>query len=569
MPSCGRFSILGKLRALARLALLTTSIAWDAEDHPLYTRKMATATTENRARKRKAIQEAAGSVKKARYVEGTCTDDRLTLPADDEHQYSASTAGPHLSDLDIADNSSSDSEDDDDQNSTIETPLTPFSPKTSPRFPSELKKHLCTYPDCSKAFNRPAKLSQHILSHTKSRPFVCPHQPCTKDFLRQSHLKHHIKSAHSNIRDHICDWEGCEKSFITATRLKRHHAAHEGREKYRCSVHGCGQTFRKHATLQKHVLTVHQGKRAYQCESKDEAGILCGQGFDTLGKLNAHEGRVHGGKRFWCSICPADAEMDALEKDAAGFSTYAELQDHIKRDHPPQCGICGLVCSSQRELKNHVEVRHDNPDVDERKSHLCPEPDCGRAFTKKGNLNVHIQSAHKAKKYICGLVELETLNRIEGWDGLNACAKALSTKGSLENHIRTAHMGMGKRRVKSRKTMTCGSARQQGDFDVNLMMLTGVGYEQHSGRLIACTVPKCDYRFSRSYDLQIHLMSRHGIPEQEAKGLGYGPDRNSDPQIWGHDDLDEIGSHDDDWFRDQLEIRRLIDGDDAGVQGRD
>ncbi|KAL9014276.1 MAG: hypothetical protein Q9173_001059 [Seirophora scorigena] len=443
---------------------------------------MTTATTENRVRKRKATQEPAGSFKKARYIEGNSTDNRLPLPADDEHQYSPSTAGPHLSDLDIADNSSSSSEDDGDQNSTIGTPLTPFSPKASPRFRSELKKHLCTYPDCSKAFNRPAKLSQHILSHTNVRPF---------------------------------------------------------------------------------------GKRAYQCESKDEAGILCGQGFDTLGKLNAHEGRVHGGKRFWCSICPADPEMDALEKHAAGFSTYAVLQDHIKRDHPPQCGICGLVCSSQRELKNHVEVRHDNPTVDERKSHLCPEPDCGRGFTKKGNLNVHIQSAHKAKKYICGLVGLEALNRIEGWDGLNACAKALSTKGSLENHIRTVHMGVGKRRVKSRKTMTSDSARQQGDFDLNLMMLTGVGYEQHSGRLIACTVPECDYRFSRSYDLQIHLISRHNFPEQEAKGLGFRPDRNSDPQLWGHDDLDEVWSSDDDWFRDQLGIRRLVDGEDASVQGRD
>lgn len=469
-------------------------------------------------KKRKATQESDQKAKKARRTQENIDNGTLLREADYPDDLTP-VAGRSLSNLDIKDYSSSSSGDDSSEEATTITPLTPSSPQPSPRFPSELKTHLCTYPDCGKAFNRPAKLSQHLRSHTNSRPFVCPHPPCTKDFLRQSHLKHHIKSAHSNVRDYVCDWEGCGRSFITATRLKRHYAVHEGREKYRCNVYGCGQSFRKHGTLQKHHLTVHEGKRAYQCQKRDENGITCGQGFDTLGKLQAHEGRVHGGKRFWCSMCTPDFSVQTPGEDTVGFSTYADLQDHIKVCHPPQCGICGLACSSQRDLRNHVEVRHGQTSVDERRTHLCQEPNCGRSFTKKGNLNVHIQSAHKAKRYICGQEDLGVLNRVDGWDGLNACGKALSTKGSLENHIRTAHMGMGKRRSKPMKETGASLPGQQDDLDLNLMKLTGVGYEEYSRRHIPCITPQCDFRFTRRYDLQVHLQARHGLSAHQANSL--------------------------------------------------
>ncbi|KAL9601145.1 MAG: hypothetical protein Q9219_002744 [cf. Caloplaca sp. 3 TL-2023] len=482
--------------------------------------------------KRKASNTQGQSNKKGRHLEDS-------FPIDPLLQRNASPTKTEDINLDSNsnDSSSDQSEDGSDHGAAAETPLTPFSPDHSPRFPSELKTHLCTYADCGKAFNRPAKLAQHLLSHTNVRPFICPHEPCTKDFLRQSHLQHHIKSAHSNIRDYICKWEGCGKSFITATRLKRHHAAHEGRQKFMCKVDGCGQTFRKHGTLQKHIATAHEGKKAFQCTLQDEIGNLCGQGFDTSGKLRAHEGRAHGGKRFWCSLCSAETSAKEIPiaqpsgLRVAGFSTYAQLQEHIKINHPPQCDQCGYICRSQRDLKNHVEIHHGQATLEERKTYPCPEHGCSRAFTKQGNLNAHIQSAHKAKRYICGKVELQSLNRVDGWDGLNACGRALSTKGSLESHIRTAHMGMGRRRSRKSKTHTSESSQDQQSHQMNLMKLTGVGYEQYSGRHVTCLIPHCDFRFGRKFDLQVHLVSRHNYSEREAEEIIADADKCLDQQI--------------------------------------
>ena len=399
------------------------------------------------------------------------------------------------------------------------THLSSLSTDTSPRYPSDLKTHQCNFPDCKKVFNRPAKLAQHIRSHTNERPFACPHSPCTKDFLRQSHLKHHIKSAHSSVRDYICKWDGCGKSFITSTRLKRHYAVHEGREKFKCTVEDCGQTFRKHGTLQKHVTTVHEGKKPFRCQLEDDEGGLCDEGFDTAGKLHTHQGRVHGGQRFWCTICTPCSQESGLPiqgPQLSSFPTYSELQEHIKLDHPPTCTECGLRCSSQRELKNHIDVRHGALDVDERRTYICAEPDCARAFTKKGNLNIHIQSVHREKKFVCGGVELSALNNVGNWNGNGACGRGLSTKGNLEEHIRTAHMGLGRSRKKAMKEQP-GPGEKQGNEISVLTRLTGAGYKEESGRDIQCWVAGCDFRFSRKCDFERHLASRHAIAEQDLK----------------------------------------------------
>ncbi|KAI4227319.1 MAG: hypothetical protein L6R36_002526 [Xanthoria steineri] len=496
------------------------------------------------------------------------------------------------------------------------TPLTPLSSTASPRFPSELKTHLCTYKDCGRAFNRPAKLAEHVLSHTNSRPFVCPHKACTKDFLRKSHLSHHLKSAHSDVRDHVCQWPGCEKNFTTATRLKRHLAAHQGRTKHQCTVTGCGQTFRKHGTLQKHIAIVHEGRKPFSCYFQDQNGNVCKQGFDTAGKLRAHEGRVHGGQRFWCAICSVgntdnDSSLQRGTAGTAGFSTYGELQQHIKTMHPPECSICGLVCSTHRELKSHVEVRHGTLSLDDRKTLICPEPGCGRAFTKKGNLNVHVEATHKSKKYVCGQVALESLNNVEGWDGHGACGRGLSTKASLQNHIRAVHMGMGRRRSKPTGKSRNDSPSNDRGTSSNLMKLTGAGYDKISSRHISCVMPDCDFRFGRAYDLRMHLTSHHDVPQGDAEKLLARAGRTMSPMsheddfpsgdamqdmdakdrspmdIQGYEYIDDEApaehgwlwdgeeAYEDEtrgegeWFEDEREMRSLIGDDQSGVQGLD
>ena len=85
--------------------------------------------------------------------------------------------------------------------------------------------------------------------------------------------------------------------------MKRHLAAHEKREIYTCKTPECGQAFRKHATLQAHISSEHEGKSPYPCVEVGEDGVACGAGFDTPAKLKTHMGRIHGQDRYWCILC--------------------------------------------------------------------------------------------------------------------------------------------------------------------------------------------------------------------------------------------------------------------------
>lgn len=298
--------------------------------------------------------------------------------------------------------------------------------------------------------------------------------------------------------------------------MKRHHAAHEGREKSRCTVPGCGLTFRKHATLQKHILTVHEGRKPFVCEFLDLDGTECGAGFDTEGQLKSHGGRIHEMKTFLCTICsPEDRNTSGnaiLNKRDVSFPTHAALREHIQNKHSPVCAECGQECKSRRDLKNHVEIFHGGFDANDSMTHSCPQPGCGRRFTKKGNLSMHIQISHKPDRFVCGEINPSTLCQVGNWDGTSSCEKALATRISLEQHIRLTHQGLARSSILKEQTKHGVAEEPARKHQVSILTrLTGDGYE--SGRIIPCLVVGCSHRFLRDYDLKIHLQSRHGLAD--------------------------------------------------------
>ena len=159
-------------------------------------------------------------------------------------------------------------------------------------------------------------------------------------------------------------------------------------------------------------------------------------------------------------------------------------------------------------LERHIEAKHSNLDIDQRKKFPCLELQCGKSFTSKSNLTKHVRHIHEeTMSFVCGMVDPRNLKHVASWDGSNACGRALSSKYSLIGHIRTVHLGLGPlRRSVGEEKATCSG-------DETLMRLTGVGYE--GGREIECSIQGCAHRFPREYDLQRHLHSQHGLEVSE------------------------------------------------------
>ncbi|PHH62586.1 hypothetical protein CDD81_6901 [Ophiocordyceps australis] len=320
--------------------------------------------------------------------------------------------------------------------STTDTSLTTAT-TPRPRFPSDLKTLACTWPGCSKTFNRPARLRDHLNSHTNSRPFKCLYADCDKDYIEEKHLKQHIKAVHTHDRRYPCPRPGCGKSFLTGTRLRRHQAVHDGADRFRCPE--CGQSFRKRETLHKHLRKDHLGVPTHECS---EHG--CSEAFNTKPALKRHQDRAHGQVRFWCAECEATTAQDGSQQ-RVGFTTQLLLEAHLRLEHQ-NCIFCDYASASKYELQQHIETHHSGKTVAQRKTHACTHAGCDKRFTKKSNLSAHMRTIHQGLRFVCGQVLLSGPD-YQGWSNDQGCGDSFKTKANLENHVRFHHLGQKRVRL--------------------------------------------------------------------------------------------------------------------------
>ncbi|KAH8894990.1 hypothetical protein GQ53DRAFT_744407 [Thozetella sp. PMI_491] len=438
------------------------------------------------------------------------------------------------------------------------------------KFPSDLKTIQCPEPGCSKTFNRPARLTAHLRSHSNDRPFKCKQPGCDKSYMEEKHLRQHVKGSHTQERKYVCEEPGCDKSFLTGTRLRRHAAVHEGANRFRCTGYeGCDQSFRKHQTLQRHIRTVHLGQNPYICATDG-----CGEGFDSPNAMKRHVEREHGEPKFWCDECEDEGE----DGSRTGFTTLQLLQAHVREMHVG-CPFCDKKCSGQRDLEKHVDALHsgkppeDRKPVEDRKTIACTWEGCPKKFVKVANLNAHIKTAHEGHRFVCGQVDtFDWSEDIADWNWMEeGCGDAFISKMKLEEHIRFIHLG------KKRPPTVYPDPTRDANAIKDLS-----GATSSNKRNLLCTEIGCRAGFIRYHDLNVHVQKVHnnGHRENDIETLAVATPEQSlmpvDPQL--HPGGADFGTGINDeafWFggniaeepredsfeRDLADMRMLIDVD--------
>lgn len=499
------------------------------------------------------------------------------------------------------------------------TPVTTALSTSSRRFPSDLKTIPCTWPNCTKTFNRPARLTAHLRSHTNDRPFKCP--DCDKTYLEEKHLRQHIKGSHSQERQYVCS--ECDKAFLTATRLRRHAAVHEGQDRFRCRGYDerCTKTFRKHQTLQRHIRVDHLHQPAFACTHEiTTPGVggapgtkkPCEAVFESTGALRRHVERDHTAPKFWCEEC---GKNGANMTGGIGFATRALLEAHMRHAHV-DCPFCDTRFSGPAELHKHIDMHHSGKSVADRKTIACPHAGCSKTFTRRANLNVHIRAVHEGLRFVCGddAADAASTTTVEGgtgtgiatgerktfngwtdpdliaWETRNeGCGRGFVSKMKLEEHIRYVHLRHERPTPApvivlgaEQQTMSTFSGGSMPPPPTAAQLLSGAGAGDGlatpsadvlidallgTNRTLVCTMPGCAARFVRHHDLNVHLQRDHqSNVDSEMKADDNDNDNLFSPdEFWigGGDNMDDDNDNDNDATPTATDAAGALAGDDV------
>ena len=223
---------------------------------------------------------------------------------------------------------------------------------------------------CSKSFKIFKTLKEHI-AYTHEE-IEC--MTCRSSFGGKQELKEHIELAHG-VSTQICTT--CGITFSDKNELKDHNNLTHGLvyeykngAKHKCNE--CEKSFTSESNLQKHIYTIHMGRRDFVCTT-------CGKSFVVKALLEHHVKFFHEGEKLDCKLCDKK------------FNFATSLKQHIfvaHEDHPDhKCKVCGKIFYYKEELQNHILTAHEG-----RRDHKCET--CGKSFIQKIALKNHVNVVH-------------------------------------------------------------------------------------------------------------------------------------------------------------------------------
>jgi len=81
------------------------------------------------------------------------------------------------------------------------------------------RRHMCSWPNCGKAFGSKWGLGRHYRIHTGDKPWICTIEGCGKRFVDRTLLQRH-ENTHSSARPFACTRPGCGKAFKVSKHLE-------------------------------------------------------------------------------------------------------------------------------------------------------------------------------------------------------------------------------------------------------------------------------------------------------------------------------------------------------------
>ncbi|XP_042211626.1 oocyte zinc finger protein XlCOF26-like [Homarus americanus] len=225
-------------------------------------------------------------------------------------------------------------------------------------------------PHCDYKAPDKAKLSVHLRTHSKLRPFVC--QSCGASFKFRSTYRSHV-ARHTNSGNFVCSQ--CNKAFTMASELKEHSRIHAVDRPFSCTL--CGMAFKQKKRLRVHHRAVHLRDKRYTC-------MVCGSSHINNWNLRAHM-RTH--------IHEDAPYPNACEHCGSTFRGRAGLAAHLRLRHGEGQQVVEVVPQEEEVIEHIIDPQQDILDTKMIEVFSCTT--CGQLCESLDHLTSHTQQNHQ------------------------------------------------------------------------------------------------------------------------------------------------------------------------------